>query len=196
MEPKPVAHSRPPAYPTRREGLAGTASFALVSLTGCSFVDAEAQIDEKRSIAIAFICRKNYGTLGGLDSQTVEFVDRDGNFRGGRLSTVSDYDFRDAAQYVATEIRQKARQRLYVGVFYDPSTRAKWERGTEPSKTPADRRSSRDEASAESKKLLRQQVQDFVAWLKQEGAISPASNSRRPGRRVRGALATLCQASM
>ena len=32
MELKPVEHSRPPAYPTRREVLAGAASFAFVSL--------------------------------------------------------------------------------------------------------------------------------------------------------------------
>ena len=31
-------------------------------------------------------------------------------------------DFKDAAQYVAEEVRQKALQRWYVGVFYDPIT--------------------------------------------------------------------------
>ena len=43
MEPKPVEQNRPPAYPTRREMLAGTASFALLNLTGYGVVSAETE---------------------------------------------------------------------------------------------------------------------------------------------------------
>ena len=41
MEPKPVKRGRPPAYPTRREVLAGAASLGLVNLTGLRLVLAE-----------------------------------------------------------------------------------------------------------------------------------------------------------
>ena len=41
MEPKPVQHHEQPRYPTRREVLAGAATFALANLAGCGFVFAE-----------------------------------------------------------------------------------------------------------------------------------------------------------
>jgi hypothetical protein len=50
MEPKPVVSSRQPGYPTRREVLAGAASFALVGLTGSKFLLAETETGE---IAVA-----------------------------------------------------------------------------------------------------------------------------------------------
>ncbi len=46
MKPKPVSESRSPGYPTRREVLAGAASFALASLTGCRFFSREADPPE------------------------------------------------------------------------------------------------------------------------------------------------------
>ena len=58
METKPVEHSRPPAYPTRREVLTGAASFALVSLTGCNFVCAEGPMGE---ISVAPIFERGEG---------------------------------------------------------------------------------------------------------------------------------------
>ena len=272
MDPKPIEHSRPPAYPTRREVLGGAASLVLIKLTGASAFAAEAEVggvnvapifahgegrgvtgcvvvsppaflseeealqvvreelakhgvrlasgpvlkdlpiaprhkrqiredeksektvqdesgaapiritgmDETRSIAIEFICLENYKKLGGVDSHSAEIVDRDGHKRGFRLSSVQEYDFQDAAQYVATEIRRKAQQRLYVGVFYDPMSRTlrlrKVRKSSEdPAQTPADpqsaRKQARDDAAAESRKLLRQQAQDFVVWLKEQKAI-------------------------
>ncbi len=272
MDPKPVKHSRPPAYPTRRDVLAGAASFALVNVTGGSVLSAEAHaggtfvapifqhgggigatgcvvvsppvflseeealqvvkeelakhgvqltsapvlqdltiaprrtqqveddktsrkivqdeehaaplcltgMDEKRSIAIKLICRKNYERLGGVGSHCVDVVYRDPNKSGAIMSSVSDFDFSDAAQYVATEIRQKARQRLYVGVFYDPVSRPFVWRKVPPSKekrwktnaySQSEEKEAEDNAAAESKRLLRQQAQDFAAWLKQQGAI-------------------------
>lgn len=287
MEAEPVEHSRPPGYPTRREVLAGAMSFALVNVTGCSFVYAEGPegtisvapilehgkgrgatgcvvisppvflseeealqvvkeelakhgvqlargpvlkeltiaprcmqevekdetderpvqdderaaprrlggldesdlktvqdtaraaplrftgMDEKRSIAVEVICRQNYKKLGGVDPHNYDVMDRDGKSRGGVMATVREYNFKDAAQYVATEIRRQdgAQQRLYVGVFYDPVGRVALERRTDPFETREDPRSARDVATTDSKQLLRQQAQDFAAWLKQQGAI-------------------------
>ncbi|MGA2255020.1 MAG: hypothetical protein ABSG53_10190 [Thermoguttaceae bacterium] len=41
MEPKPVQHQEQPSYPTRREVLAGAATFAMVNLTRCDVVSSE-----------------------------------------------------------------------------------------------------------------------------------------------------------
>ena len=45
------------------------------------------------------------------------------------ISTVREYDFKDAAKYLVTEIgdAEKSRRRLYVGVLYDPVAHAKRE---------------------------------------------------------------------
>jgi hypothetical protein len=266
MDPKPVTNVPPPAYPTRREVLAGVVSFAVVGLTeGFASAEADAKgitvapifqhgegrgaggcvvvsppvflseeesmqivkeelakhgvqlaagrvlkdltiaprrwqqiegdekslksiqdkahtapmrvtgMDEKKAIAIVFICMDDYKKLGGLDSHSVDIVDREGHSSGFMMSSVSEYDLKDAAQYVATEIRQKTRQRLYVGVLYDPITRMAWRRTAEPSQSLEERRSARkkarDSAAAESKRLVRQQAQDFAAWLKTQKAI-------------------------
>ncbi len=50
MEPKPVQQDLHPAYPTRRDVLAGAATFALANLAGCSFAVAEL---ESGKIAVA-----------------------------------------------------------------------------------------------------------------------------------------------
>jgi hypothetical protein len=267
MEPKPVQYHKPPAYPTRRELLAGAASFVLAGLTGDSLILAASEdgkvvvapifehgegrgvtgcvvvsppaflseeeslqivgeelaksgvklasgtvlknlkiaprhqqqfendeksrkivvdeeeaaplrvtgMDEKRSIAVEFVSRKNYKRLGGVDSHEAKIVYRNENELGYMSSTVSDYDFKDAAKHVAAEIRGKGRQRLYVGVFYDPITYEKRTRKEQPPKTPKGSKSPKAnahvEAMGKSKELLRQQVQDFVAWLKKQKAI-------------------------
>jgi hypothetical protein len=128
-------------------------------------------MDEKKSIAIEFVCEKNYSKLGGVCRGDVFVVDRDGHISASITRSVTNFDYKDAAQYTATEIRQKARQRLYVGVLYDPLTRVTSVPRAESSKTRGNRRSARDKATAESKELLRRQAQDFVAWLKRQGAI-------------------------
>jgi hypothetical protein len=266
MEPKPVQDHKPPAYPTRREILAGAASFALAGLAGGALVFAASEdgktlvapifehgegrasdgcmvvvppiflseeealrivkeelakngihlapgtvlkelrvaprrqqqieddektrkivvdeenakplhvtgIDRKRSVAVEFICRKNYKTLGGIDSHSVDITDSAGERHGSTFSSVVDFDFKDAATHLAKEIHRKSQQRLYIGVFYDPLQRAPLasppKKGEKIDRTAA--REKRDKQSkAESAKELRQQAQDFVAWLKNQKAI-------------------------
>ncbi len=137
-------------------------------------------LDEKKSIAIQFMCRKNYETLGGVDPDHGVVVDREGNECGRMMSSVRRYDLKDAAQHVAAEIRQKAQRHLVVGVFYDPvapdpATRARWapilkalESAEEPQHT---QRNGVDNVPADSKELLRRQAQDFATWLKKQKAL-------------------------
>jgi hypothetical protein len=265
MEVKPVKHVEQPAYPTRREVLAGTVSFALLCLTKCSFVFAESEegkikvapifkhgegrgatgcvvvsppaflseeealqiveeelakhgvklaagpvlkdltiaprhiqqveddeksqtivpdekdaaplrvtgMDEKKSIAVKFISWYNYEKLGGIDSNSITIVRRDG-YLGFRSCTVRRYDFKDTAEYVAGQMKKQGKDEVYFGVFYDPMPRL-------PSPPPrkkdekidwkTEREKRKKEMKKESEKLLRQQAQDFVAWLKEQKAI-------------------------
>jgi hypothetical protein len=274
MEAKPVPHSESPAYPTRREVLAGAASFVLLGLAGRSLVFAESEggkikvapifkhgdgrgatgcvvvmppaflseeealqvvkeelakhgiqlaagrvlkdlkvaprrmqvvkddekvqqvwtdeknrrfvpdkehatplrvtaIDENRSIIIKFVCRSNYERLGGVDPHNGEVLDRDGNTRGFTASSVRSYDFKDAAEYLAAEVKEQGKGRVFFAVFYDPLTRApveppkKGKRNDWSAKWEERKKRNRDE----SEEMLRQQAQDFVAWLKEQKAI-------------------------
>ncbi len=63
MDPKPVERSRPPAYPTRREVLAGAATFVLTGLTECSFCFAAAE-GERVSVAPIFEHGEGRGATG------------------------------------------------------------------------------------------------------------------------------------
>ena len=63
MEAKPVQRCEQPAYPTRREVLAGAASFALFRLTGCSFVFAESD-EGKITVAPIFKHGEGRGATG------------------------------------------------------------------------------------------------------------------------------------
>jgi hypothetical protein len=285
MEPKPVEHSHPPAYPTRREVLAGTATFALASLARCVFVYSEGPagkvsvapifehgegrgatgcivivppvflseeeslqvvnealaqhgvklvrgtvvkelmidprcmqavetdgtkekaeagekatvpdwpkwgsrnymfvedvghsaalrftgMDEKSSIAVAFVCQENYQASGGVDPDNGRILTRDGNLLFC-TSSVSHYDFKDAAKYLAAEIADadKSRRRWYVGVLYDPVAEPKRDGDKKTGEPPQSAKSDREAETAESKELLRQQAQEFAAWLKRQGAF-------------------------
>ncbi len=65
----------------------------------------------------------------------------------------ADQDLRQAARRLAKEVRHQGHG-FYMGIFYDPSVPRSYEN-----------------APAETKRLLREQVKDFVDWLKAQGAI-------------------------
>lgn len=118
--------------------------------------------------------------LDGIDSGrkiAVEFVSQKSNLdRGGvySFSTVQRYDFKEVAQNLVALVKKDGRTALLVGVFYDPLMRT-------PRSLPSENGKKVDRETAwkqreklgkkESEKLLRQQAQDFVAWLKKEKAI-------------------------
>jgi hypothetical protein len=116
--------------------------------------------DSDRRIAIEFVSKKQYYNQGGaMDT-----------------STVSDYDFKAVAERLASLAEKKSKDHIFLGVFYDPLADApkdeKNDKGAKGSrKTLWDGREK--EQKQESEKLLRQQAQDFVAWLKEKNAIQP-----------------------
>ena len=266
MEPNPVQHHEQPGYPTRREVLAGAATFALVNLaggcfvfarlaeeggdsgkivvapifehgegrgvTGCVVVVAPVFLSEEEGMQIVReelarhgIQLKAGSTLegvlvpariekdesvgkgggklefkttvvedpdhakplkpSGIDSEkriAVEFVSTEDYRELGGLGargSVEVYDFKEAAQYVAAQVKKQGKAPVFFGVFYDPSPK-KIE--VKPSKEdPLDRLRYDSAASSslaearptieDSKRLLREQAQDFLAWLKEQKAI-------------------------
>jgi hypothetical protein len=256
MEVKPVEHVEQPAYPTRREVLAGAVSFALLSLSKCSFVFAAS---EEGKVTVAPIFKHGDGSgatgcivmsppvflseeegmqilreelakhgvklkaggtiegvrvpvrfiryekrdkdneqeepkesiveseadpqpieLGGMDAEkkiAVEFVAK-GNFQklGGPLSgsSAQEYDFTDVANYVATQAKKQGKQKIILGIFYDPLTerpdiKAKKDETKQEMRTRW--KEEEKQGKDESKRQLRKQAQDFVAWLKEQKAI-------------------------
>jgi hypothetical protein len=114
---------------------------------------------EKR-IAVEFVSCHDYERLGGP----------------GSSSTVQSYDFKQVGRSVAEAVRKEAREKLYFGALYDPAVRVEPPR-REPAKikTAADWgkywEESLQKSKAESQRLLRLQVQDFLKWLQAQGAI-------------------------
>ncbi len=261
MEPKPVLHHAQPAYPTRREVLAGAASLALFNLAGGNFAFAAS---EEGKIAVAPIFKhgagrgvtgcmvitppvflseeegmqilreelarhgvrlKAGGNLEGVRVPARTEKDESVNMGGGKQeikttvvedphkaiplkptgndsdkniavefvstknyfdlggpspgSMVVHYDFKEVAEYAAAQAKKQGKDRVFLGVFYDPSpekadvkpskqdsmARLRYDSGASNSVT--DPRPTKDD----SKELLRQQVRDFIAWLKEQKAI-------------------------
>ncbi|HLP01094.1 MAG TPA: hypothetical protein VK163_03645 [Opitutaceae bacterium] len=82
----------------------------------------------------------------------VEFVSRDRYAEEGGLTSeagVPRFDFQEAAASLSTKAGAEAKSPVYFGVLYDPATKSR----------------------AESHRLLRQQVREFIAWLQAQGAI-------------------------
>lgn len=88
--------------------------------------------------------------------------------------TVSRYDFKDAAAYVAEQVKKQSKQRIYLGLFYDPAVGLN-DPEVRAKRTTAGGRMKFEEyrelLMTKSKALVRQQAQDFVAWLKENKAI-------------------------
>lgn len=137
--------------------------------------------DNGHRVAAEFVSVKDYFDLGGTNSH----------------SSVQDYNLKVAAQSVAKSVG-KSGHGVYFAAFYDPVTDI--DMGRLPSPNPpsetgvarngdastsqtqaalADRQKAWDKAwkearaaaTAESRELLRQQVKDFVDWLKGQGVI-------------------------
>ena len=116
--------------------------------------------------------------VDGLDRNkhiAVEFVSvKDYPAQTGGWSSVRDYNFRDVAQKIASTVKEQGKDDVFFAVFYDPVSRQP------PPESPKDGekidwqtvwRERRERGMRESKKLLRHQAQDFVAWLKKQKAI-------------------------
>jgi hypothetical protein len=115
-------------------------------------------VDSDKKVAVEFVSETDYPDLGGVLSP----------------SSVQHYDFKDVAKYVAGKVTKESKDRVYFGVFYDPAT--KWKDSEVPvSESEADMtkrwKKEKEETKNESRKLLRQQVQDFAGWLKEKKVV-------------------------
>ena len=114
-------------------------------------------VDPRKRIAVEFVSQ----------SDETELV-------SGEMSTAQRYDSKAVAQTIAKHVKEEATEKLYFGAFYDPMAprvfppvsvaqdEAAWEKRWMDTKL---------KSAAESKRLLRLQVQDFVTWLQAQGAI-------------------------
>ncbi|MFH1039055.1 MAG: hypothetical protein V1789_10365 [PVC group bacterium] len=110
--------------------------------------------DDRHRIGVEFVSKSDYFKLGGAMS----------------ASTVQDYDFKQVAGGVAKAVGQKGNG-IYFGTFYDPAVPMNWEslRAEQAGKKRWE--AAKIQGGAEAKRLLRQQVQGFIDWLKGQGAI-------------------------
>jgi hypothetical protein len=280
MDAKPAKDTREPAYPTRREVLAGAASFVLVSLSGGSAalaVDKEAGvsvapifehgtgrgatgcvvlvppaflseeegmqvirevlakhgvtlkssavlqgvvvpqrflkgwaegrfgqddakqvlesrkrakplgldgIDPEKKVAVVFVSKQSYYERGGVQesysSRALEDSDRDADDLAGltqwyHSSTSQGYNFKEAAEFVAAQVKKQGEESVCLGLFYDPMWEprpATDEKGNGVQELRRALEQTAESRKDDSKKLLGQQTQDFVGWLKKQKVIS------------------------
>jgi hypothetical protein len=117
--------------------------------------------DSNKRIAVEFVSQEDYFDLGGTRSR----------------SSVQDYEFKEVAEEVAAAAKRRASERAFLGVFYDPSAKIprdeylKETENVENADWVALQKKWIDRGKEESGKLLRQQAQDFAAWLKEQKAI-------------------------
>ena len=124
-------------------------------------------LDDDKRIAIEYITNTDHGVLGGLILEP------------GNWSSVTRYDFADTARYLADKI-QETEPDVHFGVFYDPLIcPAAFSRRNENNSpvtsldwlSDSNAEEKRNLARQASKRMLREQVRDFVDWLKAQGVI-------------------------
>jgi hypothetical protein len=104
--------------------------------------------DSNKSINVEFVSQQDYVQLGGQPS----------------LGSVSGFDMKKVAKQVRNQIQLNTKQGVF-GVFYDPLP-SRWS-GSPSSK----QRIEYEQSKTEARDLLRQQVQDFANWLKEQKVI-------------------------
>jgi hypothetical protein len=118
--------------------------------------------DPGRRIAVEYVSRSDDQDLGGPE------------YGPDVLSTVSSFDLKDVAESVASRVQADATGVCFAA-FYDPLCTASPAIDWISQVTGTPRRQSWEEAiesaELESRRLLRQQVKDFVDWLAAQGVI-------------------------
>ncbi len=118
-------------------------------------------IDTERKIAVEFVSRSEHDDLGGF------------TFPPGVSASAKSYDFKETAAFLAKRVREEKKEGIYFGAFYDPFHYADFKpvRGTRSEEMRRLREKAIQKARENSIRLLREQVKDFVDWLKAQGAI-------------------------
>jgi hypothetical protein len=129
------------------EWVVGQRGWEFIDMTGPLEVDL---MDPRRGVAVEYVAREDFDRLGGDDQAW------------GAM------DIKRAAASLASEVARQGRG-VYFGAFYDPVKHfgfGGWADAEERGWA-----SSKEEARAEAARLLREQVKDFVDWLKAQGVI-------------------------
>lgn len=111
-------------------------------------------LDADEKVAFEFVSQSDYYYFGGL--------------RSG--SSVQTYDLPIVAESLAERVTQ-ANGRVYFGTFYDPMEIPIYFHAPGTTKRTNSRENIATAARDRAKDLLREQVVDFVEWLKGQGAI-------------------------
>jgi hypothetical protein len=106
--------------------------------------------DPKRRIAIEFVSVADHGELGGAESP---------------YSTGWPPDVEDTAKFLAHRLWGEGMKGVYFGIFYDPVSRS------DQYETESNAENPSNLLGKKSVENLLRQVNDFVDWLKAEGAI-------------------------
>jgi len=115
-------------------------------------------VDKERGVAAEFVSARDYAKLGGITCS---------------MGTVGSFDFKEAAEGVADAVGKQG-EGVYFGVLYDPLPKVDWERpDDDEDREAANKRleEARAQAELEARRLLRAQVEDFVAWLQGQGVV-------------------------
>jgi hypothetical protein len=123
-------------------------------------------LDPKKRIAVEFVSTADFQQRCGSSWERP-----DGSMC---ISSVSTYLVKDYAGFVAKHVKDQSKEKLYFGALYDPCgcVMPKDSPPTNDLKVWQQRYEAAAKASkAESERLLRLQVQDFVKWLQAQGAI-------------------------
>lgn len=107
-------------------------------------------LDDDKNIAVEFVSREDYPYI----------------LYPRYFSSVQEYNFKKAAKALAKAIRKKEKG-IYVGTFYDPVPKSEYEYWKETGKKDWEKRDSKEVAA----EFLKEQVKDFVEWLKGQGVI-------------------------
>jgi len=147
--------------PQRREewkATGGRAESKIVDQPGKRAPYKADRVDPAKKVVVEFVSQPDYHRLGGAWS----------------WSTVQSYNFKEVAKSVAEQVKKDAKERIYFGALYDPAASSGREE-LRQAQTPEDWRKiweeRRKKGKAESQRLLRLQVQDFVKWLQGQGVI-------------------------
>jgi len=141
---------------SQQDWVSGRRKMSLVPMTEKSKPLALDMKDPVRSVAIEFVSAPDYTSLGGPDSQL----------------TVQSYDFKDVVKWVGKQVSEQGHG-LRVALFYDPVTQPAFDatKHRDAVSRWVELGAAEALSKTESKRLLRQQVKDFVDWLKGQGVI-------------------------
>jgi hypothetical protein len=110
--------------------------------------------DQEKKVAVEYVSISDYFKNGGASSR----------------STVQSYEFATVAESLRNKSMKEGKD-IYMGVFYDPAVFVDDEILQEKTDWKKMWEEKREKGTTEAKALLREQVIDFIGWLKGQGVI-------------------------